>query len=265
MTSEALTAERCAHRARLDLRPARLPRAPRQHAHGAPDGALRRRGAARLRGDHAAALLRAPRGRSAAAAHRRAAARALRGRLPRAARGRRLRARALAAPLGGALGDGQLGEAGRGGVRRPRHGRRHPHGLDRRWRWRGSASRGSSRPAPARSPTSSRRPRRSTAARASCSRSRRSSSSSATGASAAGRRSSAACSACGPLLTLVEGEVEPLGRVRGHARLLAELERLVCEDTRGRRARCGSASRTPRPRRSRTTSPRRCAARARRP
>jgi DegV family protein with EDD domain len=35
-----------------------------------------------------------------------------------------------------------------------------------------------------------------------------------------------------PLLTLVEGEVEPLGRVRGHARLLAELERLVCEDTR---------------------------------
>jgi len=36
-----------------------------------------------------------------------------------------------------------------------------------------------------------------------------------------------------PLLTLVEGEVEPLGRVRGHARLLAELERLVCEDTSG--------------------------------
>jgi DegV family protein with EDD domain len=35
-----------------------------------------------------------------------------------------------------------------------------------------------------------------------------------------------------PLLTLVEGEVEPLGRVRGHARLLSELERLVCEDTR---------------------------------
>ena len=35
-----------------------------------------------------------------------------------------------------------------------------------------------------------------------------------------------------PLLTLVEGEVEPLGRVRGHARLLAELERLLCEDTR---------------------------------
>jgi fatty acid kinase fatty acid binding subunit len=35
-----------------------------------------------------------------------------------------------------------------------------------------------------------------------------------------------------PLLTLVDGEVEPLGRVRGHARLLAELERLVCEDTR---------------------------------
>jgi DegV family protein with EDD domain len=35
-----------------------------------------------------------------------------------------------------------------------------------------------------------------------------------------------------PVLTLVEGEVEPLGRVRGHARLLAELERLVCEDTR---------------------------------
>ena len=35
-----------------------------------------------------------------------------------------------------------------------------------------------------------------------------------------------------PLLTLVEGEVEPLGKVRGHARLLAELERLVCEDTR---------------------------------
>ncbi|HET6171387.1 MAG TPA: DegV family protein [Gaiellales bacterium] len=35
-----------------------------------------------------------------------------------------------------------------------------------------------------------------------------------------------------PLLTLVEGEIEPLGRVRGHARLLAELERLVCEDTR---------------------------------
>jgi DegV family protein with EDD domain len=35
-----------------------------------------------------------------------------------------------------------------------------------------------------------------------------------------------------PLLTLVEGEVEPLGRVRGHARLLAELERLICEDTR---------------------------------
>jgi DegV family protein with EDD domain len=35
-----------------------------------------------------------------------------------------------------------------------------------------------------------------------------------------------------PLLTLVEGEVEPLGRVRGHARLLAELERLVCEDSR---------------------------------
>jgi DegV family protein with EDD domain len=35
-----------------------------------------------------------------------------------------------------------------------------------------------------------------------------------------------------PLLTLVEGEIEPLGRVRGHARLLAELERMVCEDTR---------------------------------
>ena len=35
-----------------------------------------------------------------------------------------------------------------------------------------------------------------------------------------------------PLLTLVEGEVEPLGKVRGHARLLSELERLVCEDTR---------------------------------
>ncbi len=35
-----------------------------------------------------------------------------------------------------------------------------------------------------------------------------------------------------PLLTLVEGEVEPLGKVRGHARLLLELERLVCEDTR---------------------------------
>jgi DegV family protein with EDD domain len=35
-----------------------------------------------------------------------------------------------------------------------------------------------------------------------------------------------------PLLTLVEGEVEPLGRVRGHARLLSELERLLCEDTR---------------------------------
>jgi len=35
-----------------------------------------------------------------------------------------------------------------------------------------------------------------------------------------------------PLLTLVEGEIEPLGRVRGQARLLAELERLVCEDTR---------------------------------
>jgi DegV family protein with EDD domain len=35
-----------------------------------------------------------------------------------------------------------------------------------------------------------------------------------------------------PLLTLVDGEVEPLGRVRGHARLLSELERLVCEDTR---------------------------------
>ena len=35
-----------------------------------------------------------------------------------------------------------------------------------------------------------------------------------------------------PLLTLVEGEVEPLGQVRGHARLLSELERLVCEDTR---------------------------------
>jgi DegV family protein with EDD domain len=35
-----------------------------------------------------------------------------------------------------------------------------------------------------------------------------------------------------PLLTLVEGEVEPLGKVRGHARLLAELERLVCADTR---------------------------------
>ncbi|MDX6618550.1 MAG: fatty acid kinase fatty acid binding subunit, partial [Gaiellales bacterium] len=35
-----------------------------------------------------------------------------------------------------------------------------------------------------------------------------------------------------PLLTLVEGEVEPLGRVRGHARLLSELERLMCEDTR---------------------------------
>jgi DegV family protein with EDD domain len=34
-----------------------------------------------------------------------------------------------------------------------------------------------------------------------------------------------------PLLTLVEGEVEPLGKVRGHARLLSELERLVCEDT----------------------------------
>ncbi len=35
-----------------------------------------------------------------------------------------------------------------------------------------------------------------------------------------------------PLLTLVEGEVEPLGKVRGHGRLLSELERLVCEDTR---------------------------------
>jgi DegV family protein with EDD domain len=35
-----------------------------------------------------------------------------------------------------------------------------------------------------------------------------------------------------PLLTLVEGEIEPLGRVRGHARLLSELERLMCEDTR---------------------------------
>jgi DegV family protein with EDD domain len=35
-----------------------------------------------------------------------------------------------------------------------------------------------------------------------------------------------------PLLTLVDGEVEPLGRVRGHARLLSELERLVCADTR---------------------------------
>jgi len=35
-----------------------------------------------------------------------------------------------------------------------------------------------------------------------------------------------------PLLTLVEGEIEPLGRVRGQGRLLAELERLVCEDTR---------------------------------
>ena len=35
-----------------------------------------------------------------------------------------------------------------------------------------------------------------------------------------------------PLLALVDGEVEPLGRVRGHARLLAELERLVCEGTR---------------------------------
>jgi DegV family protein with EDD domain len=35
-----------------------------------------------------------------------------------------------------------------------------------------------------------------------------------------------------PLLTLVEGEVEPRGRVRGHARLLSELERLMCEDTR---------------------------------
>jgi DegV family protein with EDD domain len=35
-----------------------------------------------------------------------------------------------------------------------------------------------------------------------------------------------------PLLTLVEGEVEPLGRVRGHARLLSELERLMCEDSR---------------------------------
>jgi DegV family protein with EDD domain len=35
-----------------------------------------------------------------------------------------------------------------------------------------------------------------------------------------------------PLLALVDGEVEPLGRVRGHARLLAELERLVCQSTR---------------------------------
>src|SRR4029079_5693948 len=35
-----------------------------------------------------------------------------------------------------------------------------------------------------------------------------------------------------PLLTPVDGEVEPLRRVRGHARLLAELERLVCEETR---------------------------------
>ena len=68
-----------------------------------------------------------------------------------------------------------------------------------------------------------------------------------------------------PLLTLVEGEVEPLGRVRGHARLLAELERLVCEDTRPderaarrRRARAGRGDRE----RHRRDA---CAAPARRP
>src|SRR6476619_5630071 len=49
---------------------------------------------------------------------------------PHAARARRLRARALAAPLGGALGHGQLGAPGRCRVRRPRHGRRHAHRLD---------------------------------------------------------------------------------------------------------------------------------------
>ena len=110
---------------------------------------------------------------------------------------RRLRARALAAPLRGALGHGQLGAPGRGGVRRPRDRRRHAHGLDR------PCARGARRRAAARRRAlragrpGRRRPRASTAARASCSRSRRSSSSSATGASAAGRRSSAACSACG--------------------------------------------------------------------
>ena len=123
-------------------------------------------------------------------------------------------------------------------VRRPRDGRRHPHGLDRRWRWRRSASRGSSRPGPARSPTWSRE------AEAFHRRSRlvfafetleflqRN------GRIGRGQALVGGLLGVRPLLTLVEGEVEPLGararprapagraraaRLRGHARRTSAL------------------------------------------
>ena len=67
-----------------------------------------------------------------------------------------------------------------------------------------------------------------------------------------------------PLLTLVEGEVEPLGK-RARSRPPALRARAaVCEDTRPDEP-CASASRTPRPRASPTISPSACAACARMP
>ena len=44
-----------------------------------------------------------------------------------------------------------------------------------------------------------------------------------------------------PLLTLVDGEVEPLGRVRGHARLLRRARAARLRGHAARRARCASA------------------------
>ena len=148
MTSEALTAERCA--IVLDST-SDLPDCRERHANMRMVPLTVRFGDEELLDYEeiiAAALLRAARGRSAAAAHRRAAARALLGLLPRAARARRLRARALAAPLRGALGHGRARRAWPRRSSTAASPSSTPARSRSALRWRRSASRGSSTAGP---------------------------------------------------------------------------------------------------------------------
>ena len=162
----------------------------------------------------------------------------------------------------GALGDGQLRAAGGRGVRRTVTviDTRTASTALRSARW---GSRGGSTKGPASLTISSADAEGFPAARASSSRSRRSSSSSATGVSA-GQALVGGLLGVRPLLTLVEGEVVPLGRVRG-----------ACAPARGARAvrvrghagrRAAARRHRPRPGRDdRERSPSACAACARAP
>jgi len=269
-----LTAERCADRARFDLRPARLPRASRQHAHGAADGALRRRGSCwTTRRSARSASTSAFGGRFRLPPHTAAppperfhasATRALleqdgyehvlspctsrrrslgprvssarpgppRSSAARVNRGRHAQRSRSGSPLGPALGN-RTAAGGPGPCALGRSGGRGPETFP--------------------SPLAAR-----------VRNSRRSSFLQRNGAASGrqARRSSAGLlGRCGPLLTLVEGEIEPLGRVRGHATPAWPSWSGSCARTREptRPLRVG-VSRTHRPRTDRpTTSPRPCA------